>query len=231
MISLIIPSSMREKRLDDLLANLLAHPVASAEYIVVFDHGRACDNPGPVIDVMTNYPEVRFIFSPEKGCWTATNLGLAVSRFNLICWTADDANPWPNALHRGILKFYEKFPGGGGLLVFNDLHHDGAVAGHCITTKRFLAAIFGKTVFPPFQHWYCDTLVADRARDLDRIHYAHDIIWEHMHWQQGKSERDKLNIANEVDEKRKQDKMLKDSLDAEWVKGGRALAASLLREA
>lgn len=230
MISLIIPSCWREKRLDDLLANLLAHPVEDAEYIVVFDHGRAHDNPGPVIDVMTNYPEVRFIFSPEQGCWTATNLGLAVSRFNLICWTADDANPWPNALRQGILRFHERFPKGGGLLVFNDLHHEGVVAGHCITDKRFLAAIFGETVFPPFRHWYCDTLVADRARDLGRIYYAHDIIWEHMHWRKGKAERDELNIVNEGAEKKSNDKALKDYLDIEWAKGGMALAASLLKE-
>lgn len=232
MISMIIPSSWREERLDGLLTNLLAHPIDGAEYIVVFDYARALDKPEPVIEIITTYPEVRFLFCPDEGCWTATNLGLEFARHDLIGWTADDAKPAPGALAQGIQRFNHNFPGGGGLLIFNDLHHEkGEVAGHCITTKRFLAAIFGETVFPPFQHWYCDTLVADRARDLGRCCYAKDIIWEHMHWRQGKSERDKLNIANEVKEKRNQDEMLKKSLDVEWVKGGRALAASLLEDA
>lgn len=225
---MIIPSCWREDRLDGLLENLIAQS-ADAEYIVVFDQDRAKENPDPVIDIIAKYPEIRFLFCTETGCWKATNLGLVHARYELIGWTADDARPAPDALAQGIKRFTEHFPAGGGLLIFNDLHNHGRVAGHCITTKKFLSAIYGKPEIPPFHHWFADTLTADRAKDIERYHYAEDIIWEHLHWRLGKSERDRLNEVNEVSEKNVHDKSLKASLDAEWARNGRKKAGQMLK--
>ncbi len=225
---MIIPSCWREGRLDALLENLLAQSIEDAEFIVVFDRDRSQRNPWPVINIIAKYPEVRFLFCVETGCWKATNLGLAHARYELVGWTADDAQPAPDALAQGIERFSEHFPTGGGLLIFNDLHDLGHVAGHCITTKKFLSAIYGKPKIPPFHHWFADTLTADRAKDIGRYHYAEDIIWEHLHWRVGKSKRDPLNRVNEVSEKRAHDGSLKNSLDVEWARSGKKEARRIL---
>jgi hypothetical protein len=232
MISIIVPSSWREERLQILLENLEqqceAMPGAGVEIIVPLDYGRAEADPSPVLELMACWPSVRFLFSLDEGCWRATNLGIGYATNELIGWTADDALPHPGALKAGVDRFHLKFPDGLGLLVFNDLQHEGQVAGHALTTKSFLRLLYGQNGFPDFDHWYCDTLTADRARDLGRLHYAKDIIWEHQHWTVGKAERDRLNDANEVGEKKLRDKALKDRLDLEWIKNGYQLAVGKL---
>jgi len=226
---MIIPSTLRESRLEQLLAVLVPQMPDGGQTLVVFDLEDARERANLVSELMDRHPEVEFVFSHRKGCWNATKVGLSMAEHEFVGWTADDAMPQPDALVRGIGQFRYGYHNGMGLLVFEDLQNGGAVAGHALTTKQFLRCMFGGELLPEgFRHLYLDTLIADRARDLGRLYYAKTIIFEHKHWRTGKSERDALNERNEIGEIRLADKARKDELDREWMAGGRRKAIQCL---
>ena len=229
MLSMIIPSTLRESRLEQLLAALVPQMPPDGQVLVVFDLEDARERADRVSELIDRQPDVEFVFSQRKGCWNATKLGLALARHEFVGWTADDAMPHSNALVMGIGQFKYLFPHGMGLLVFEDLQNHGAVAGHALTTKAFLRCLFDDSLLPDgFRHLYLDTLIADRARDLGRLYYARTLIFEHMHWREGKAERDALNERNEIGPVRLEDKARKDELDREWMAGGRRKALGYL---
>lgn len=229
MLTMVIPSTMRERRLEELLAVLVPQMPVGGQTLVVFDLEDARDRADHVSELIDRHPEVEFVFSQRKGCWNATKVGLVLAANEFVGWTADDAMPQPDALVRGIGQFKYVYPHGMGLLVFEDLQHGGAIAGHALTTKSFLRCMFGGELLPEgFRHLYLDTLIADRARDLGRLYWAKTIIFEHVHWRTGKVERDALNERNETADVRLGDKARKDELDREWMAGGRRKALQYL---
>lgn len=230
MLTMVVPSTLREEKLERLLEAMLPQMPDGGQTLVVFDLEDARERADQVLVLMDRHPEVEFVFSHRKGCWNATKVGLSMAEHEFVGWTADDAKPQVDALVRGIGQFRYVFPHGMGLLVFEDLQNGGAVAGHALTTKQFLRCMFGGELLPEgFRHLYLDTLIADRARDLGRLYYAKTIIFEHMHWRAGKAERDALNERNEIGPVRLEDKARKDELDREWLAGGRRKALQCLQ--
>lgn len=234
MISILLPSTGREKQLDDLLATMEEAIPDDSEIIVVLDHAdiverEKYDTLGRLI---TRHLKTRFIVTKERGCWRCKNIALESAKHKLIMWTADDVKPHPGWFAKGIKCFNHHFPDGLGLIAFNDLHCLDQTAGHAITSRRFLKVLFGYPHFPPeFRHFFLDTLVSDRAKAIGRYHFCENAVLEHMHWRIGKSERDATNERNEGPKGQNGDKSIKDGMDNIWLhKGGHQEAMQRLRD-
>ncbi len=231
MISIIIPSMGRNERLDKMLVAIEEEVTSDSEIIVVMDLQQAMLDRVGFDCLVAMHPKVNYITTNIRGCWRCTNVGIEAAKNDFIMWTADDAMPHPGWFWSGGDCFRKNYPDGLGLLILNDLHMRYQVAGHAMTTKRFLEILYGEPKFPSdFNHYYCDTLTADRALGLDRLEFCHNSIIEHMHWQVGKSRRDKWNEIHEVDKVRTSDKAVKDALDHVWYnQGGRESSMKQLR--
>jgi len=173
MISIVIPSMGREQRLNYILYQLEEEIPADAEIIVVLDEKDIKDKLDIFKVMIRLHEKTRFIVSSVKGCWGCTNVGLDQAKYDFIMWTADDIKPhsgWFEIAHK---KFLKDCPSGLGLLIMNDLHMGDQVAGHVMTTKRFLQVLFNEPRLPGgFYHFFCDTMIADWAKMLGRKGYA-----------------------------------------------------------
>jgi len=222
MISILLPSTGREDRLDKLLSIMEPALPIDGEIIVVLDHDDIRDRlKYEYIGFMvTHYMKTRFIVTKERGCWRCKNIALKYARNDLIMWTADDVNPHNGWLEKGIECFHKHFYNGLGLVAINDLHCKDQTAGHAITTRQFLWVLFGESFFPGgFRHFFLDTLLSDWSKSIQRYYFCSDAILEHMHWRISKSERDATNERNETTGA--DDKGLKDQMDVIWFhKGG-----------
>lgn len=222
MISIVIPSLGRDERLGKMLGLIEQELPTDAEIIVVADLMETSKSEGrdSFRELTRRHPKVQFITTNIKGCWRCTNVGLDAAKYDFVMWTADDALPRPGWFWAGVSCFRKRFGEEGlGLLILNDLMMRDQVAGHAMTTKRFLNVLFGQPRFPEsFNHLFCDTMTADWARSIGRLAFCEESILEHMHWQYGKSERDKTNILCEVWSTG--DKDTKDKLDLVWFNGG-----------
>lgn len=232
MISILLPSTGREQRLDELLTIMESALPAGGEIIVVLDRNDIVERKKYEMlgNLIVAHLRARFIVTDVRGCWRCKNVALEYARHDLILWTADDVKPHPGWLEKGMACFKHHFPDGLGLMAFNDLHCMDQTAGHAITTRRFLTVLFGHPYFPSeFQHFFLDTMTSDRAKALGRYHFCNDVVMEHMHWRTGKSERDATNERNELITG---DKEIKDAMDEVWLhQGGLQEAHNRLREA
>jgi len=232
MISILLPSTGREKRLHELLTIMEPALPDKGEIIVILDQADIVDR--ETYDalgwLLTGHLRTRFIIATVRGCWRCKNVALRYALHDLIMWTADDVKPHQGWLEKGMECFRLSFPNGLGLVALNDLHGMEKTAGHVITTRKFLTVLFGYPYFPPkFRHYFLDTLVSDRSKSLNRYHFCTDAVMEHMHWRLGKSERDATNERNEGLEERNSDKSIKEAMDNEWLAGDRQKALRRLR--
>ena len=234
MISIVIPSMGREQRLDVILTQFESEIPDDAEIIVVMDEQHIIEKrkKSLVRRMDKAHPKTKFILSKIRGCWRSTSLGFDHAKNEFIMWTADDINPHPGWFRRATERFEKVFPDGLGLMILNDLHMLDQVAGHAMTTKRFLWVLFEEAKFPPrFYHLFCDTLVADWAKSINRCHFCENAILEHMHYSIGKMEQDETSISARRGEPETDDKIVKDDLDTVWYfQGGRGRALARLNQ-
>ena len=234
MISIILPSTKRERQLDELLNIMEAALPSGGEIIVVLDRDDIVDREkyDALGRLNVAHSKTRFVVTDVRGCWRCKNVALEYARHDLILWTADDVKPHPGWLEKGIGCFGHHFPNGLGLVAFNDLHCMDQTAGHAITTRRFLNVLFGHPYFPPeFWHFYLDTMVSDRAKALGCYHFCEGAVMEHMHWSLGKSEYDATNERIDSQREKNDDKAIKDAMDEIWLRqGGIQNAMNRLKE-
>jgi hypothetical protein len=219
----------RNERLHKMLGLVESEIPSDAEVIVVMDVFKSSMVGDFDLDcLVAMHPKTIFVTTNIRGCWRCTNVGLDAAKYDFVMWTADDAIPRPGWYWAGIECFRQYFPDGMGLLILNDLMMKWQIAGHAMTTKRFLTAMFGEPRFPEgFNHLFCDTMVSDWAFSLGRREFCENSVIEHMHWSYGKSERDETNII--CDGWSTGDKDYKDKLDRLWFKqGGREAAMARL---
>lgn len=226
MISIILPSTGREQQLDKLLTTMEAVLPWGSEIVVILDHADIVEREkyATIGRLLTSHLQTRFVVTKNRGCWKCKNVGLEYAKHDLIMWTADDVKPHHGWLATGLECFNKHFPKGLGLVALNDLHCRDQTAGHAITTRQFLFVMFGYPHFPPkFGHFFCDTVISDRAKALRRYHFCKSAIIEHMHWRLGKAERDATNERNE--NRKFDDKAIKDAMDEVWLHQGGFTAA------
>ncbi len=146
-------------------------------------------------------------------------------------WTADDVIPQPGWLEKGMACFKHQYPDGLGLVELNDLHDKDQIAGHAITTRRFLTVLFGHPYFPrEFRHFFLDTMIRNWTMSLDRYYFCEEAVVEHMHWRLGKAERDATNELVDSYKGEGGDKSVKDAADEIWFnKGGLQRAMQRLK--
>ena len=235
MISILLPSTGREQRLDELLTIMESALPSGGEIIVVMDRNDIVERKKYEMlgNLIVTHLRTRFVVTDVRGCWRCKNIALEYAKHDLILWTADDVKPHPGWFEKGIECFNHHFPDGLGLVALNDLHCMDQTAGHAITTRRFLNVMFGYPHFPPeFHHFFLDTMISNRAKELGRYHFCEDAVMEHMHWRLGKSEYDATNEWVDGQREKNDDESIKNAMDEIWLhQGGLQLAMERLREA
>ena len=190
----------RNDRLHKMLGLIESETTSDSEIILVMDLFDVSSPSGRIdFDCLTAmHPKVKIITTNIRGCWRCTNVGIEAAKYDFIMWTADDALPHSGWFWNGVQAFRSNFPDGLGLLILNDLAMGNQIAGHAMTTKRFMTVLFGEPKFPEgFSHLFCDTMIADWAKDIGRGVLCERSILEHMHWRYEKSMRDATNIMCE----------------------------------
>lgn len=221
-LSLIIPTLWRIERATPLFERILDDMRRGDELIVATDADGARA-------FKKKFKTKRFVCfeTDTEGYWRCMNECLDIVRNKTFLWTADDILPRDNWLDLARDAFETYFPDGLGVVGMNDLHVRDATCGHAISTPDFLYVLFGKPRFPEaFRHLYLDTLIADRAKSVGRYHFCYQSITEHMHYQIGKSQPDRLNARNGG----AGDKDIKDSLDIQWKNWERQAALERMKE-
>lgn len=165
-----------------------------------------------------------------NGFWASLSKMLKTSGYTEpFVWLADDIRPHPGWYEKAKRCYEEHFPTGLGLVTLNDLWlKDGGCAFGVLTT-RWLWVLFRKHYFPSeFAHYFLDTLIANRSKDLGRYVFCEEAIVEHLHPEAGKAELDAVYKANKKRARENQDKLTKDEFDFDWENGGLAAAKALL---
>lgn len=144
-------------------------------------------------------------------------------------WLADDIDPDSKWFGRLDKCWKKSFPDNIGLCVINDMHIRDGGAAFAMTSPNFLYVLFGRFCFPEcFHHYYLDTLISDRAKELGLHCFCEDSIIVHKHPSAGRSEPDEVYTKNH--ENFTGDRKTKDRMDVEWQQGGREVALIRLEE-
>lgn len=162
----------------------------------------------------------RVVFDDKPGgYWRALNRMLRTYNPKRFVWLSDDCEPkdgWINIL---IERWENEFKDDLGLLVCNDkfLKHGGAA--FAMTSPTWLYVLFGRRRFPGrIKHYFLDSLIADRSKELERYVFCEEAVVEHRHWQAGKASDD--NVYQKNRRTSVADKTVKDEMDSEWQTGG-----------
>jgi len=214
-VSILLPSIGREKRLKQLLHDIEQEVAdVGAEIVLVFDESER----GLYNDLEDRYT---VFYTDTVGYWRCLNIAMYIAVHETILWTADDIKPQRGWLKAGLACFRSRFPNGLGMVCMNDLLVYDQTCGHAITTKKFMGVIFEDSKFPDdFEHLYLDTMVCNRAKELNRYHFCIEAITEHIHYKSGKIEQDKTSLKNEARARANKDKLIKDAHDREWYSHG-----------
>lgn len=162
------------------------------------------------------------------GYWTALNRMIYKNNPSRFVWLADDIEPHDDWLIQLEKCWKKNVQHNLGLVVCNDEVTRDAGAPFAMTTQAWLYVLFGVPYFPPsFHHYFLDTLIADRSKDLGRYYFCKKSVIEHMHWTSGKGKYDEVYENNRVF--RELDKHQKDLFDERWIKSEKQLAFERLK--
>ncbi len=120
--------------------------------------------------------------STQAGYWGSLNVALAtVPMDEPFCYVAVDVIFYPDWLPPAEGMYAERFPNGLGLLAFWDGFHDGDNASHGMTTRKWLDVVYGEPFFTGvFEHYFLDSELTVRSRDLRRYAYCPDSKVAHI---------------------------------------------------
>lgn len=137
-------------------------------------------------------PEQHLLTFPERGLVKALNYAapLCWGSYEALGFMGDDHRPRTTGWDSAYLDALRDL--GSGYVYGNDLHSE--YGEHRLPTQVAISSsiieclgFFGP---PGFRHLYVDATWGDMGRGLSRISYLEDVIIEHMHYTNGKSEED-----------------------------------------
>jgi GT2 family glycosyltransferase len=138
------------------------------------------------------YPLVETVlYSDEyRGCSRAWNDALAATAGDPVVLVADDLifrHGWLDA----ALDKLNGFPGGWGLVGFNDGHFGEELSTHYLMSRRFIVEVLGGVVaWQDYKHSFNDLETTERARRAGRYRWCEDAHVDHEHWLFGGREMD-----------------------------------------
>ena len=214
MIRIMLPSRGRVGKLEALIPMLTASLVEDVKLYIIQD-----DKDAQVR--YKHHPQLHVVYSATIGFWRVLNDWMVYSGNDEdpFIWLADDISPRDNWLTIGLAEWERRFPDGLGLLVFNDMLARNATAAFAMTTPMWLYVLFGYPRFPEhILHYYVDTIVSDRSKDLGKYYFCENAVVEHLHHSSGKSNMDDTYRRNNVLSRGSQE--AKGLMDREWRSGG-----------
>lgn len=189
--------------------------------------------PAKLVVVIDNDEEIQKALGPAQnseiilpnsyqlGFWNSLNF--AINHLNIpmnepIVYIGNDVEFTPGWHDAAFWKFKMTFGASGlGLLSFYDGIHNGFNASHGMTTRAWLNIINGTPAFcGAYFHYFHDSEMTNRSRDLLRYTYAEESRVLHHH--------DGTKYGDGPD------KILKDARDREWARSGRKQAERKLDE-
>lgn len=183
MISVLFPTTGRPQRAAACLKQL--HETAKdIEVVAAVDADpETCQAIGPYVQTL--------IYSPTyRGCSAAWNDCLREAAGDPVVFSADDLIWHPGWLEAALGKLAE-FPGGWGMVGFNDGHWGEELATHYLMSRRFITEVLGgRIAWEFYRHSFNDLEVNERAKEAGRYLWAEDSHVYHQHWLYGDRDRD-----------------------------------------
>lgn len=131
-----------------------------------------------------------------RGCSRAWNDALAMSRGDQVVLAADDLvfqDGWLDA----ALETLAGFPGGWGMVGFNDGHWGSELSTHYLMSRRFVIEVLGGVVaWPCYQHSFNDVEANERAKRAGRYAWCEDARVLHNHWLFGDRPQDHTDMRS-----------------------------------
>lgn len=176
-VSVLFPTTgrpdMAEECLRGLRATTKGHQV---EIVAAVDADpETCRRIEPLVDVMS-------VEDDYRGCSRAWNDALALATGDTIVFAADDL-VWGEGWLDEALDTLAEFPGGWGLVGFNDGHWDASLSTHYLMSRRFVVEVLGGVVAWDFyRHSFNDLEVNERAKAAGRYAWCETAHVTHEHW-------------------------------------------------
>jgi glycosyltransferase involved in cell wall biosynthesis len=132
-----------------------------------------------------------------RGCSRAWNDALAHSTGDPVVLAADDLEFQPGWLD-AALRTLDRFPGGWGLVGFNDGHTDNRdFSTHYLASRRLIVEVFGGVIaWEHYRHSFNDVEATERAKAAGRYAWAEDAHVRHQHWLFGDRPKDDTDTRN-----------------------------------
>lgn len=117
-----------------------------------------------------------------RGASKAWNAALSHAKGNLLVLAADDLEWGPGWLSAALMKM-DEFPGGWGLVGFNDGHWGDDLSTHYLMARRFVVEVLGGVVaWDGYKHSFNDREANARALMAGRYAWCKDAHVFHRHW-------------------------------------------------
>jgi GT2 family glycosyltransferase len=117
-----------------------------------------------------------------RGSSAAWNAALKLASGDPVVLAADDLDFQPGWLDAALTKLAE-FPGGWGLVGFNDGHWGEDLSTHYLMSRRFVTEVLGGVIaWECYRHSFNDREANARARAAGRYAWCPDAHVPHRHW-------------------------------------------------
>jgi glycosyltransferase involved in cell wall biosynthesis len=191
MISVVVATCHRPEMFTNMMVSLIRTTKDyELEVIAVVDEDAATKNIAITFNTILD-------FSPQKrgalACW---NLGLSMSRGDIIVPAGDDQLFHPDWLKYALESHQEKL-NGYGVVGMNDMAYDGnlQLATIILFDRQYCKDYMGGVIAPPVYKYYCvDSEWNAKAKALGKFYWDERSKVEHLHSAHGKRPLDQHDI-------------------------------------
>jgi len=150
--------------------------------------------------------KIEFVFKYSEhrmGALNAWNVALSLSSGDMLFPCGDDQLCHPGWFEK-VMRAHDEQVKGFGMIAVNDLNLDGNVLGTTLLFDRmFCRDILGGVIAYPYNYFYVDNELNERAKNVGRYYWCKDAIVEHLHWSNNKRQQDEFdserNLYMELD--------------------------------
>jgi glycosyltransferase involved in cell wall biosynthesis len=129
----------------------------------------------------------------HRGCSAAWNAALSWAEGDPLVLAADDLEFHPGWLD-AALQTLSEFPGGWGMVGFNDGHHGQELSTHYLMSRRLVVEVFGgRVAWEHYHHSFNDVEANERAKRAGRYAWCQDARVYHQHWLFGDRQQDQTD--------------------------------------
>lgn len=196
MITIILPTTGREKRATECLKGLFATIKHRDDWEIVSPIDADSRTREAFAQVaMDNHihDRLRIDYSATmRGSTAAWNRGLELAKGDYIVLAADDLIFGAGWLDEAMTVMRTAFDATGGLVAFNDEHWDGTKLGtHYLLSRPFIEQYLGgRIAWPCYTHSFHDMEANHRAKRVRRFAWAEKAHVRHEHWFWGDRQQD-----------------------------------------